>query len=42
MIRGLTGSGYTVLFISHKLNEVKQDQRPYHGAASGQGNSHSQ
>ncbi len=24
MIRGLTASGYTVLFISHKLNEVKQ------------------
>ena len=24
MIRGLTKSGYTVLFISHKLNEVKQ------------------
>ena len=24
MIRGLTGSGYTVLFISHKLNEVKE------------------
>ncbi|MEL7609255.1 MAG: ABC transporter ATP-binding protein [Bacillota bacterium] len=24
MIRGLTQSGYTVLFISHKLNEVKQ------------------
>lgn len=24
MIRGLTNSGYTVLFISHKLNEVKE------------------
>lgn len=24
MIRGLTGNGFTVLFISHKLNEVKE------------------
>ncbi len=24
MIRGLTASGYTILFISHKLNEVKE------------------
>ena len=33
MIRSLTAKGFTVLFISHKLNEVKGDLQPRDRAA---------
>ena len=33
---GLVGEGMSIIFISHKLNEVLDDRRSHHGAAPGQ------